>query len=115
MSVKTVFDNILDGTVPVDVVYENEYVLAFRDINPVAPVHVLVIPKRKTVSIVDIGQADTEYMGRFFQAIPQVAALCGLNKDGYRVVVNHGRHGQQTVEYLHAHIIGGRQLAWPPG
>lgn len=115
MSAQTIFDKILAGELPADVVHEDEDILAFRDINPVAPIHVLVIPKQRAASIVTLNELSTEYLGRFLRAIPRIAKLCGLEEGGYRVVVNHGTHGQQTVDYLHAHIIGGRQLTWPPG
>lgn len=115
MSEETIFDKILAKEISADVVYEDDDVLAFKDINPVAPLHVLVIPKRKVGSIEEATELDAEYAGRFLQAIPHVARLCGAEKDGYRVVINHGPHGQQTVKYLHAHIIAGKQLSWPPG
>ena len=114
MSERTIFEKILAKEMAADVVYEDRYVLAFRDINPVAAVHVLVIPKRKVESLDDVSQLDAKYTTAFFRSLPQIAARCGL-ENGYRVVINNGRHGQQTVPYLHAHIIGGRQLIWPPG
>jgi len=111
---ETIFDKILAREVTADIVYEDEYALAFRDINPVAPVHVLVIPKRKVATIDQIAELDDAFVAHFVQLLPKIAALCALTS-GYRVVINNGSDGQQTVDYLHAHIIGGRQLTWPPG
>lgn len=115
MSEGTIFDKILAKELPADVVYEDDVVLAFKDISPVAPVHVLVLPKQRVSSIIAVKELDAEYLGRFLQAIPLVAKLCGVEEGGYRVVINHGQHGQETIDYLHAHIIGGKQLNWPPG
>lgn len=115
MSEQTLFDKILAGEIPSEAVYEDDHVYAFRDINPQAPQHVLVIPKRKLESFADIRAADAVEVGTFMQGVSQVAAELGLETDGYRVVFNTGSDGQQTVQYLHAHIIGGRRLKWPPG
>ncbi len=115
MAAKTIFDRIIAGEAKADVVLDDEHVLAFRDVNPQAPVHVLVIPKRKVVSFRDLADLDAEAVGRFMQGVARVARLLGLDGPGYRVVFNGGRHGHQTIDYLHAHILGGRQLTWPPG
>lgn len=112
---ETIFDQILSKKIPADVVYEDDWVLAFRDVAPQAPVHVLVIPKQKLKSFVDLKKESVTNLGYYLQAISKVADQLGLEAEGYRVVFNHGKHGQQTVDYLHAHIIGGRQLQWPPG
>jgi histidine triad (HIT) family protein len=112
---ETIFDKILAGDIPVDSVYEDGDVLAFRDINPKAPVHILVIPKIRTARFSDLAQRSTEETGRFISAISKVAAALGLDDSGYRVVFNNGSDGGQEVEYLHAHILGGRKLTWPPG
>ena len=114
MDGETIFDKILAGDIGADVVYEDRYTLAFKDINPVAPVHVLVVPKKKIATLDELSLLDTEYAHHFFQSLPKIAKLCNLAK-GYRVVINTGDEGQQTVQYIHAHIIGGRQLKWPPG
>ncbi len=111
----TIFDRILAGEAPADVVADDEHLLAFRDINPQAPVHVVVIPKRKVRSFAELGRLDAAAVGAFMQGVARVAAELGLEERGYRVVFNCGRHGQQTIDYLHAHILGGRQLRWPPG
>ncbi|MFP4010759.1 MAG: histidine triad nucleotide-binding protein [Spirochaetaceae bacterium] len=115
MAEETLFDQILAGTVPSEAVYEDEDVYAFKDINPQAPVHVLVIPKRKLESFADVRSAEPELVGRFMLAVSRVAQELGLEERGYRVVFNTGPEAQQSVQYLHAHILGGRQMSWPPG
>jgi histidine triad (HIT) family protein len=112
---ETIFDKILAGDIPVDTVYEDDDVLAFRDINPKAPTHILVIPKIRAARFSELAQRSTEETGRFISAISKVASAMGLDDPGYRVVFNNGSDGGQEVEYLHAHILGGRKLAWPPG
>jgi histidine triad (HIT) family protein len=111
----TIFDKILAREIPAQVVYEDDAVLAFRDVNPQAPVHVLVIPKRKIARFAEMRHASEADVGAFFARVAKVACELGLEEKGFRVVVNNGRDGQQTVEYLHAHILGGRGLTWPPG
>ena len=111
----TIFDKIIRGEAEADVVYDDEVAIAFRDIAPVAAHHVLVVPKKRISSIVDIGKFEPAYLGQFMQVISRVAEQLGLNEKGYRVVINHGRDAQQSVPYLHAHIIAGRPLMWPPG
>lgn len=111
----TIFDKVLAGTIPADKVYEDDDVLAFRDISPQAPVHVLVIPKVRAERFPQLAERPAEEVGRLFKAAARVATDLGLDESGYRVVVNNGEQGQQTVEYLHVHILGGRQMNWPPG
>jgi histidine triad (HIT) family protein len=115
MANDTIFDKILAKEIPSDPVYEDEHVYAFNDINPQAPVHVLVVPKHRMTSVADFKDEDAETIGIFLKAVSAVAAKLGLEESGYRVVFNTGDHAQQSVEYVHAHIIGGRQLSWPPG
>lgn len=115
MANDTVFDKILAKEIPSEQVYEDDVVYAFKDINPQAPTHVLVVPKHRMTSFIDLKEADTDVVGEFIQRVAKVADQLGLEKDGYRVVFNTGTQGQQSVDYLHAHIIGGRQLSWPPG
>lgn len=112
---ETIFDKIIAGEIESEFVYEDDHVVAFKDINPQAPVHVLVLPRQKFVSLKDAKALDPEELGRFIQGVSKCAEKLGLEKDGYRVVINSGKHAQQSVEYVHAHIIGGRQLQWPPG
>lgn len=112
---ETIFDKILKGDIPSDKVFEDDNILAFRDINPQAPVHVLVIPKKKVISFNDLKDLPPEASGQFLKGVSEVAVALGLADDGYRIVLNCGKNGQQTVEYLHAHILGERQMSWPPG
>jgi len=112
---ETIFDRIIARELPADIVYEDEQVLAFRDINPQAPVHVLVVPKKKVKDFIEIQHNDATQTGLFFNAVSKVASELGLDNEGYRVVLNCGDNGQQTVEYLHAHILGERKMNWPPG
>lgn len=111
----TIFDKIKAKEIPAKVVYEDEYVLAFHDINPQAPTHVLVIPQKKVRGFAEIESSQDLDLGKFMKGIAKVAKTLGLEAKGYRVVFNYGKHGQQTVDYIHAHILGGRQLQWPPG
>lgn len=108
------FCRIVAGEIPADVVWESEDVLAFRDIAPQAPVHVLVIPKAHLRSLGDATAADGEVLGSVMLAAREVARQEGVG-DGFRLVVNTGEKGGQTVFHLHAHVIGGRGLSWPPG
>lgn len=114
MSSDSIFDKILRKEIPAQVVYEDDWVLAFRDIAPQAPVHVLVIPKRKLAGFAELPTEETHAVGEYFQRVARVAKELGLENDGYRIVLNHGPHAQQSVPYIHAHIIGGRQLNWTP-
>ena len=111
----TIFDKIIAKEIPADIVYEDQQVLAFKDINPQAPTHVLVIPKKPIKSFADLKHEDQALLGDYMAKISLVAESLGLDKDGYRVVFNHGRDGQQTVDHIHAHILGGRPMNWPPG
>jgi histidine triad (HIT) family protein len=106
------FCKIVAGELPSKTIYEDEHVLAFHDINPVAPVHALVIPKKHIVNVLDLKEDDALVLSKIHQAIQKVAAELGVDKSGFRVVTNTGEHGQQTVFHLHYHVIGGRQLKW---
>ncbi|GAB6166988.1 histidine triad nucleotide-binding protein [Thermostilla marina] len=114
MSEKTVFKKIIDREIPADIVYEDDWCLAFRDINPQAPVHLIVIPKKEIVNVDDMRDEDVEILGRIFLAIKKIAAQEGLEK-GYRVVTNNGRDAGQEVMHLHFHVLAGRGFGWPPG
>lgn len=98
-----------------DTVYEDEEFLAFRDINPVAPTHVLLIPKKHISSLLDSPAQETELMGRMVKAAVHLCRQLGLAEDGFRIVVNTGKNGGQSVDHLHFHLLGGRALQWPPG
>ena len=115
MSEETIFEKILRNEIPSDKVFEDEHIYAFRDINPQAPVHVLVIPKQKMESYADLADADPRDVAAFMQGVARVARELGLEENGYRVVFNTGQDGLQTVQYIHAHILGGRSMTWPPG
>ena len=111
----TIFGKIIRREIPADLVYEDDNVLAFRDVSPQAPVHVLVIPKQPLVNLLDATPEHTLLLGQLMQAAVHVARTLGLADDGFRVVVNVGRDGGQSVDHLHLHILGGRPLTWPPG
>jgi len=109
------FDKIIRREIPADIVFENDDILAFRDINPQAPVHVLIIPKRHIATINDLDEGDAELVGRLVLAAREIAAKEGLSDDGYRLTFNCNAHGGQSVYHIHLHLLGGRQMAWPPG
>ena len=110
-----VFCKIGSGQIPSKVVLQDDDVLAFDDLNPQAPVHVLVIPKRHVGSLSDAVAGDQTLLGRLLEAATLVARKKGIAESGYRVVANTGRNGGQTVFHLHLHVLGGRQMTWPPG
>ena len=114
MSEKTIFKRIIDREIDADIVYEDEHCLAFRDIAPQAPTHVLVIPKKEIASVAEIADNDQLLIGHLYLVIRNLAKELGLAA-GYRVVVNCGGDGGQAVDHLHFHLLGGRQLQWPPG
>lgn len=114
MAEKTLFQKIMDKEIPGDVIHEDEMCVAIRDINPQAPTHVLVIPRKPIPSLDALTEEDEPLMGRLFTVAKEVAAAEGLS-NGYRTVFNNGPHGQQTVDHIHLHVIGGRQMSWPPG
>ena len=111
----TVFGKILRGEVSADLVYEDERAIAFRDISPKAPVHVLVIPRKAIVSLSHAMAEDAELLGHLLRVCAKVADAEGLSEGGYRVVTNIGEEGGQSVFHLHFHVLGGRALQWPPG
>jgi histidine triad (HIT) family protein len=111
----TIFRKIIDREIPADIVYEDADCLAFRDVHPQAPTHVLVIPKRAIASLAEVQSSDGALLGRMWLAIRHVAADVLKLDAGYRVVVNCGPDGGQTVDHLHFHILGGRPMTWPPG
>jgi histidine triad (HIT) family protein len=111
---KTIFKKIIDKEIPAQVVYEDDRCLAFRDVAPQAPTHVLVIPKKEIASLADLTDGDSELIAHIYLVIRDLARELGLD-GGYRVVVNCGRDGGQSVDHLHFHLLGGRSLKWPPG
>ena len=114
MSKPTIFKKIIDRQIPEDIVYEDQSCLAFRDVRPQAPTHILVIPKREIPSVDAISAEDGAVLAHLWQTMPKIAAQEGLT-GGYRVVVNNGPDAGQTVDHIHFHLLGGRALGWPPG
>jgi histidine triad (HIT) family protein len=114
MSEKTIFKRIIDREIPADIVYEDEHCLAFRDIKPQAPTHVLLIPKKEIPSLNDLTPEDHAVVGHLVMVLPKLAAQMGLDR-GYRTVINCGPDAGQDVYHLHFHLLGGRPLNWPPG
>lgn len=110
----TIFGKIIRREIPADIVYEDELCLAFKDVHPQAPVHVLVIPKKPIAQLPDADSQDHALMGHLLLTVKRVAEQLGLT-NGYRTVINTGDDGGQTVYHLHLHILGGRSMAWPPG
>ena len=110
----TIFQKIIDKELPADIVYEDDSCLAFKDINPVAPVHILIIPKKKIEKISDSNEEDKELLGHLFLVAGDIAKDLGI-EDAFRLVVNNGAGAQQTVFHLHIHLIAGREFQWPPG
>ena len=109
------FCKIIGGEVPADVVYENETLIAFRDINPKAPTHVLLIPRRHIATMNDLQESDVSVAGELFTTAAKIAADEGLAEDGYRVVMNCNEAAGQSVFHIHLHLLGGRRMSWPPG
>lgn len=114
MSEKTIFKKIIDGEIPAKIVHDDEHCLAFHDVAPQAPTHVLIIPKKEIASVDAITDEDASLMGHLWLVIRRLATELQL-ANGYRVVVNCGADGGQTVDHLHFHLLGGRDLSWPPG
>ena len=110
----TIFGKIIRKEIPADIVYEDNLALAFRDVNPQAPVHILVIPKQPIAQLADAESKDHALMGHLLLTVKRVAEQEGLT-NGYRVVINTGEDGGQTVYHLHLHLLGGRSMSWPPG
>lgn len=114
MADKTLFQKIIDGEIPSDMVYEDDQCVAFRDINPQAPTHILVVPRKPIPSLDDLTEDDETLMGHLFVVAKQLAADEGLD-NGYRTVFNCGPDAAQSVPHVHLHLLGGRKMQWPPG
>lgn len=112
---ETIFSKIIRKEIPANIVYEDEYVLAFEDISPKAPVHILIIPKEEIATLNDLTSSNDELLGRIVRTAAKIAKEKGIEKDGYRLVMNCNEHGGQTVFHIHCHLLGGRPLLWPPG
>jgi histidine triad (HIT) family protein len=111
----TIFARIAAGEIPADIVYQDDDVVAFRDVNPQAPVHVLVIPRKAIPTLNDLTPDDAALVGKLFLAAAQVAEQEGIAESGYRTVINCNAQAGQTVFHVHLHVLGGRPMRWPPG
>ncbi|MCR9294862.1 MAG: histidine triad nucleotide-binding protein [bacterium] len=112
---ETIFSKIIRKEIPANIVYEDDHCLAFHDVAPQAPTHVLVIPKKPIVNVDALESEDAALIGHLWMVIQKLARELNIAESGYRVVVNCGREGGQSVDHLHYHLLGGRPLAWPPG
>ncbi|MCB1605752.1 MAG: histidine triad nucleotide-binding protein [Xanthomonadales bacterium] len=112
---ETIFSKIIRREIPADIVYEDEHLLGFRDVNPQAPVHVLFIPKKPMATLNDADDGDADLLGRLLLAARAFASKEGFAESGYRTVINCNADGGQSVYHLHLHLLAGRQLSWPPG
>ena len=115
MSETTIFSKIIRREIPADIVFEDDQCLAFRDIQPQAPTHILVIPKKAIAGVQYAGAGDAALLGHLLVTARQIAETEGIATAGFRLVINAGDHGGQTVDHLHVHLLGGRPLQWPPG
>jgi histidine triad (HIT) family protein len=111
----TLFEKIAARQIPAKIAYEDDLVLAFHDIQPQAPTHVLIVPKKPIPRIAQAGTDDQALLGHLLLKAAEVASLVGLKEGGYRLVINNGRDGGESVPHLHCHILGGRPMTWPPG
>jgi histidine triad (HIT) family protein len=112
---KTIFEKIAAKEIPAAIVYEDDLVVAFKDLHPVAPTHILIVPKKAISRIGEADKGDQALLGHLLLKAVEVATLAGLGKTGYRLVMNSGPDGGESVPHLHCHILGGRSMAWPPG
>jgi histidine triad (HIT) family protein len=113
---ETIFSKIIRREIPASIVYESDNVLAFKDIDPKAPVHILIIPKSDIPSVTDLnGKEHGAIIAEMFDAANKIAKESGIDKNGFRLVLNCGENGGQAVNHLHMHILGGRKMTWPPG
>jgi len=112
---KTLFEKIIAREIPANIVFEDDKVLAFRDVKPQAPTHVLIVPKKVIPRIAEAHPDDHQMLGHLLLKAAQIAKELGLSKSGYRLVINNGPDAGESVPHLHCHIMGGRSMAWPPG
>jgi histidine triad (HIT) family protein len=110
-----IFCKIIEKKIPAKIIYEDELAVAFEDLNPQAPMHILIVPKNHIADIHSIKQGDRELIGHLFFVAQKLGQMKGLDKDGYRMVINNGRAAGQTVFHIHLHLLSGRVFAWPPG
>ncbi|KAI0236073.1 Histidine triad nucleotide-binding protein 2, mitochondrial [Lamellibrachia satsuma] len=111
----TIFNKIIDKSIPADIIYEDDLCMAFKDLQPTAPVHILVIPKKIIPGISYAQPDDQQVLGHLLLVVKKVAEEQNISEEGYRVVINDGLHACQSIYHMHIHVIGGRQLGWPPG
>lgn len=111
----TIFHKVIRKEIPADIVYEDEICMAFKDINPVSPSHILLIPKKTIPSLREVEDEDKQLLGHMLVCCKKIAEELSLSDDGYRVVINAGENASQTVFQLHMHLLGGRKMSWPPG
>jgi len=114
-SATCIFCRIVRGEIPADVVHDGDAFLAFRDVNPMAPIHILIVPRRHIASVNDVETQDGDVLAGMLLAARTIAAQEGVAEDGFRLVANTGRDGGQSVDHLHIHLLGGRAMRWPPG
>ena len=112
---KTIFKKIIDGEIPANIIYQDDLCLAFHDVSPQAPTHILLIPKKEVVNVANLRDEDRELAGHLLLTAGKIARELGIEASGYRIVANCGRDGGQSVDHLHLHILAGRRLKWPPG
>ena len=112
---KTIFEKIISREIPATIHHEDDDLIIIDDINPVAPIHLLIIPKKKIKTLNDLNIEDTELIGKMFHEAKKIAIKLGIDKSGYRTIFNCNEDGGQTVYHIHLHFIGGRSLGWPPG
>ena len=111
---ETIFTHIINKTIPAEIIYEDDYVLAFNDINPQAPIHFLVIPKQPIATINDITESDEGLVGKLYTTAAKIAKSQGFDEQGFRTVMNCNEYGGQTVYHIHLHVLAGKPLGWPP-
>lgn len=115
MDEKSIFEKISSREIPADIVYEDELCMCFQDIEPQAPVHALLVPKKRIHRIGLAQPSDAEVLGHLMIKVPEITKKLGITESGFRLVINNGKDGGETVPHLHVHILGGRPLLWPPG
>jgi histidine triad (HIT) family protein len=112
---KTIFEKIIDREIPAPLIHEDDFCVAFHDVSPQAPVHVLVVPRKVIVNLDASTNDDSDLLGHLLSVAAKLARDLNVAEFGYRIVINNGKDGGQSVDHLHVHLLGGRQMAWPPG
>lgn len=112
---KTLFEKIYDGEIPAEIIHKDAQCCAFRDISPKAPTHILIVPRKPISRIGGADAEDQQVLGHLLLTAAKIARQLGIEESGYRIAINNGPHGGETVPHLHVHLLGGRQLEWPPG